>query len=227
MMPKRQGNRKKKERMSAARAWAALKTIRARCVFVAILGTAFMIGMFVAAIAPERYNLKVGAIAFKTITASKDVVDEITTARRREDAARQVEPSYVPKDGVTDTVMSDLRSVFDELRTAQQYGQTLLSGSTEGAAHHFTQGELDYAKGLLTTISLADYQLTTLRLSLLKGQKLPSISDIIFAAVIVENEMKDLFGIQIKGLALDYEGRLVLSENAPASPLLKKPKVEN
>ena len=162
MMPKRQGNRKKKERMNAARAWAALKTIRARCIFVAILGTAFMIGMFVAAIAPERYNLKVGAIAFKTITASKDVVDEITTARRREDAARQVEPSYVPKTGVTDTVMSDLRSVFDELRTAQQYGQTLLSGSTEGAAHHFSQGELDYAKGLLTTVSLADYQLTTL-----------------------------------------------------------------
>jgi ech hydrogenase subunit D len=66
-----------------------------------------------------------------------------------------------------------------------------------------------------------DYQLTTLRLMLLKGQKLPSISDIIFAAVIVENEMKDLFGIQIKGLALDYEGTLVLAEGGPKAPLTK------
>ena len=67
-----------------------------------------------------------------------------------------------------------------------------------------------------------DYQLTTLRLNLAKGQKLPSISDIIFAAVIVENEMKDLFGIHIKGLALDYEGKLVLAEGGPTAPLVKK-----
>jgi NADH:ubiquinone oxidoreductase subunit C len=69
-----------------------------------------------------------------------------------------------------------------------------------------------------------DYQLHTLRLKLHKGQKLPSISDIIFAAVIVENEMKDLFGIQIKGLALDYEGKLMLAESAPVAPL-RKPEV--
>jgi len=66
-----------------------------------------------------------------------------------------------------------------------------------------------------------DYVLSTLRLKLLKGQKLPSISDIIFAAIIVENEIHDLFGIPVKGLALNYEGRFLLTEDAPLAPFNK------
>ena len=168
MMAKRQGSRKDKERMSLKSVLAAVKTERAKCVFVAILGAAALAVLFGIAIAPERYDLKVGSIAFKTITASKDVVDEATTARRREEAAKQVEPSYHPKDGVTDTVMNDLRSVFEELRRVQQYGQTLLSGTPEEqegaspASRRYTQGELDYARDMLTTITLADYQVATL-----------------------------------------------------------------
>ncbi len=168
MMARQQGGRKKKERISVKQMMSALKTTKAKCVFSAIIGTALLVVMFCAAIAPERYSLKVGAIAFKTITASKDVVDEITTARRRDEAARQVEPSYHPKDGVTETVMSDLRAVFDELRKVQQYGQTLVSdGNTTGSgasttARRYTQGELDYAKTMLTMVALADYQIATL-----------------------------------------------------------------
>ncbi len=168
MMAKRQGSRKDKERISLKSVLAAVKTERAKCVFVAILGAAALAVLFGIAIAPERYDLKVGSIAFKTITASKDVVDEATTARRREEAAKQVEPSYHPKDGVTDTVMNDLRSVFEELRRVQQYGQTLLSGTPEEqegaspASRRYTQGELDYARDMLTTITLADYQVATL-----------------------------------------------------------------
>jgi len=67
-----------------------------------------------------------------------------------------------------------------------------------------------------------DYELTTLRLNLAKGQKLPSISDIIPAAVLVENEIRDLFGIEVKGLILDYEGRFMLSEDAPQAPFTVK-----
>ncbi len=168
MMAKRQKGRKKGERISLTRVLAAVSTNRAKCVFVAILGTAALAVLFGTAIAPERYNLKVGSIAFQTITASKDVVDEATTNRRREEAAKQVEPSYHPKDGVTDTVMNDLRSVFEELRRVQQYGQTLLSDTPqpeEGVsttARRYTQGELDYARDMLTSITLADYQIATL-----------------------------------------------------------------
>ena len=42
------------------------------------------------AVSPEKYDLTVGDVAPKTITASKDTVDEITTSRRRKAAADAV-----------------------------------------------------------------------------------------------------------------------------------------
>jgi len=66
-----------------------------------------------------------------------------------------------------------------------------------------------------------DYTLTNLRLMLPKGQPLPSITSVCPAAVIVENELQDLFGITVSGLAIDYAGRLLLAENAPTAPLNK------
>ncbi len=66
-----------------------------------------------------------------------------------------------------------------------------------------------------------DYQLSHLRLRLPKGQTLPSISSMVFSAVIVENEIKDLFGIEVTGMKLDYGGKLLLAEGAPNAPMLK------
>lgn len=66
-----------------------------------------------------------------------------------------------------------------------------------------------------------DYRLESLRLRLPKGQELPSISMIYFAAAVVENEIKDLFGLPIKGLVIDYEGRFLLAEGAPKAPQSK------
>ncbi len=66
-----------------------------------------------------------------------------------------------------------------------------------------------------------DYELRHLRLRLPHGETLPSISPLFFAAVIVENEMQDLFGITVSGMAVDYKGRFILSEGAPLAPLNK------
>jgi NADH:ubiquinone oxidoreductase subunit C len=66
-----------------------------------------------------------------------------------------------------------------------------------------------------------DYQLCNLRLQLPKGQPLPSISRIYFAAVLVENELQDLFGIKVADMVIDYGGRLLLTEDAPKAPLNK------
>ena len=68
-----------------------------------------------------------------------------------------------------------------------------------------------------------DFQLETLRMNLPKGKTPPSISVIYSAALLVENEIQDLFGIRFSGLVLDYEGRLLLSEGAPLAPQNKKP----
>ena len=66
-----------------------------------------------------------------------------------------------------------------------------------------------------------DYELRHLRLRLPRGEALPSISPLFFAAVVVENEMQDLFGITVSGMAVDYKGRFILSEGAPLAPLNK------
>lgn len=66
------------------------------------------------------------------------------------------------------------------------------------------------------------YQLCTLRLHIAQGRELPSISGIFFASLLIENEIKDMFGIQIEDLAIDYGGRLLLTENAPRTPLNKQ-----
>jgi ech hydrogenase subunit D len=68
-----------------------------------------------------------------------------------------------------------------------------------------------------------DYALSNLRMRIEDGQSVPSISSIYFAAALVENEIKDLFGLSFTGLALDYEGRFMLSEGAPTAPMRKTP----
>jgi NADH:ubiquinone oxidoreductase subunit C len=66
-----------------------------------------------------------------------------------------------------------------------------------------------------------DYKLENLQLMLPKGTALPSITGVYFAAVIVENEMQDLFGITVTGLVINYGGKLLLAEGAPQAPLCK------
>ena len=52
-----------------------------------------------------------------------------------------------------------------------------------------------------------DSQLTNLRLSLPgEAPHLPSVSSIYLCAVLYENEIHDLFGVQVDGLAIDFKG---------------------
>lgn len=68
-----------------------------------------------------------------------------------------------------------------------------------------------------------NYELSHVRLRVAKGTVIPSISGIYACAAIVENELKDLFGLVFEGLALDYEGRFVLAEDAPVAPMARTP----
>ena len=66
-----------------------------------------------------------------------------------------------------------------------------------------------------------DQEIYNLRLNLPKGEEAPSISVVFFAAALAENEIKDLFGVNFRGLAIDYEGRFLLSQGAPRAPMNK------
>lgn len=64
-------------------------------------------------------------------------------------------------------------------------------------------------------------ELSHLRLPVGEDEEVPSISGVYLAAFLVENEIKELFGVKITGLAVDYGGRLLLSADGPQTPMRK------
>ena len=66
-----------------------------------------------------------------------------------------------------------------------------------------------------------NYQLSSLRLHVVEGDSVPSITGQYLAAVLAENEIRDFFGLSFQGIAIDFKGRLLLTEDAPRTPLSK------
>ncbi len=160
---RRKDRSKQKNRLRSIRSW--LHSVDAKCTLVVLLGSLVLYAMFVAVSAPERYDVQVGTISRHTITATKDVVDEITTEERRQAAADAVEPTYHLKEGASEEVLATMASIFDEMRTVQQYGLTLRQDDeeeTDVRTRTFTDSELEYARGLMNVFTPSNYQLTTL-----------------------------------------------------------------
>lgn len=67
-----------------------------------------------------------------------------------------------------------------------------------------------------------DLEMKHFKLRVGNGEELPSISKIYFCALLVENEMKELFGINITGIAVDYGGRMLLSDEELNSPMARQ-----
>jgi len=61
-------------------------------------------------------------------------------------------------------------------------------------------------------------ELKHLRLAAAKTSPVPSISSVYFAALLVENEIQDHFGLTFDGLIVDYKGTLYLEEEALKTP---------
>ena len=163
MKRRRKDRSKQKNRLRSIRSW--LHSVDAKCTLVVLLGSLVLYAMFAAVSAPERYDVQVGTISRHTITATKDVVDEITTEERRQAAADAVEPTYHLKEGASEEVLATMASIFDEMRTVQQYGLTLRQDDeeeTDVRTRTFTDSELEYARGLMNVFTPSNYQLTTL-----------------------------------------------------------------
>ena len=97
-------------------------SLRVQQVLYAAVTYLLLLSICLLAISPEQYDLSVGDVAPKTITASKDIVDEITTERRRQAAADAVSPVYYKDDTISDTVLGDMEAVFTELRAVRELG---------------------------------------------------------------------------------------------------------
>ena len=103
----------------SARKWIDSLSLRVQQALFAAAAYLILLAICLLAISPEQYDLSVGDVAPKTITASKDIVDELTTERRRRAAADAVSPVYYKDDTVSYTVLSDMDAVFSELRAVR------------------------------------------------------------------------------------------------------------
>ncbi len=65
-------------------------------------------------------------------------------------------------------------------------------------------------------------EVVNLRMVVGKDEEVPSISDVVLSAALMENEMREFFGIKIVDIAIDFKNRMLLSEESPRTPLLKQ-----
>lgn len=168
----------KKSRRLRERVGEFLRSAQAARLLISVIGVAAVVALFVIAIVPVRYNLQVGTVPMSTIAATKDVVDELGTEQRREEAAAQVPPTYRFQEGVTESVMADFDQIFAQLRAVHQYGATLPNPS---ATRNYSKEELQYARDMLTLLPLGDYQITWLLRS--SQQDLEDAYTLLFAAL--------------------------------------------
>ena len=105
----------------------------------------------------------------------------------------------------------DKGRLMAEVQALKNEGQRLLT---------MTRVDLGESFDLLYHFDL-DLRMTHLRLTVPKGESVPSISGIYFAALVIENEIQDLFGIKFEGLALDFGGNFYLEEEVKKYPFCK------
>lgn len=67
-----------------------------------------------------------------------------------------------------------------------------------------------------------DLKLKNFRVKVQKGEEIESISKIFLPAVLVENEMKELFGLNVQGMLIDYGGHMLLSDDELETPMSKQ-----
>ena len=228
MMPNRRAAKKASvHSRKTLREIFAAKTVQT--VLVMIVGVLILCALMAVAIAPKRYNLRVGDISHTTITATKDVVDEVSTARQREEAASKVEPSYVFNESVTKDVLLNLETVLKQVNTVQQYGRNILMQQYPDDVraqqnYKFNEAELSYAQGQLTQLTLAGYQLQTLLHA--SDQQMQDMTSDLTAAV--ENTMNTTIRegyvsetIQYLQQIVGYKTEIDLLQNV-VTPILRK-----
>lgn len=64
-------------------------------------------------------------------------------------------------------------------------------------------------------------EMIPLRITVGKDEEVPSMTGIYLTAVLIENEMKELFGLKVTNLAIDFGGYMMLAQDSPVLPMLK------
>ena len=146
-------------KLKGSRLGAYLKSQPFQRLLIMLCGSAAVMVTFILAISPTRYDLYVGMVPTTTISATKDVADEVTTEQNRQLAADAVTPTYKFSEGVTDIVSTNLDNVYMQFSALRQYAQSLPDYSQN---KRYAPEELEYAAQMVTLVTMRDYQLVTL-----------------------------------------------------------------
>jgi NADH:ubiquinone oxidoreductase subunit C len=63
--------------------------------------------------------------------------------------------------------------------------------------------------------------MSALRFCVGKDESVPSMTGIYLTAALTENELKELFGLKVKDIAIDFGGHMLLAQDSPVLPMLK------
>ena len=114
------------------------------------------------------------------------------------------------KDVTLDTIVGEVMNMKND-------GQRLITYSTYqedenmiGILYHFDK----------------NLEVTHLRLVADMGKPIPSISGVYFAALLVENEIRDQWNVKFDGLVLDFNRTLYLDPEVTQVPLVSNVKIE-
>lgn len=124
----------------------------------------------------------------------------------------------IPIKGVNEIILTKA----DLIPTVQKMMQKSARFTTATCVDHQDKMEIIYHFSEVPHSSGQDsYKLTNIRLFVKKDEEVPSISSIYLCAVLIENEIHDVFDVEFTGLALDYHQKMLLTEESPKKPMLK------
>ena len=89
-------------------------------ILIAIFTYVAVFSMIVTIISPNRYDLKPGDIPDMPIMATRDIIDEVTTQRRIDEAKASVLPVYVLRENIESEVLEEVNKIFEEFLLIQE-----------------------------------------------------------------------------------------------------------
>lgn len=138
-------------------------------------------------------------------------ISEITVSKA--DLISQIQELYLSKARFVTATCLDRGDEWEiiyhfELPPASSGGEGAAAGP---GARHGTSGSAVAGESQLVNVSV--------RIG--KGESLPSITSIYFCALLIENEIKDLFGVNVTGIAVDFGQKMLRTEDSPGTVLTK------
>lgn len=109
-------NKKKGDKPSDNFILSFLKKTIIKQILLALVFTVLMYLIVGSSMAPEKVAIKIGDLAPDDIRATKEIVDEITTEKLKEEAMKKVEPRYRFETSVQVKVKNDINNFFAILK---------------------------------------------------------------------------------------------------------------